>query len=165
MLAVRRKRVKMNALARKLTNEISRIKATRLQSPNRAAARAFALAASSSRFFGGDAVSRERSRRAEASATSSMACTNAASFVFEGFVNPLIFLTNCSDAARISSSETGGSKLKSVLIFLHISVANLLPLALECNSQLPQNRSQIKRSRRRLPLTSQFKSQNPGMNE
>ena len=33
----------------------------------------------------------------------------------------LIFLTNCSDAALTSSSVTGGSKLKSVLMFRHIS--------------------------------------------
>jgi hypothetical protein len=35
---------------------------------------------------------------------------------------PLIFLTNCKDAAWISSSVAGGSKLKSVLMFLHTSV-------------------------------------------
>jgi hypothetical protein len=29
--------------------------------------------------------------------------------------------TYCSDAARISASETGGSKLNSILIFLHIA--------------------------------------------
>jgi hypothetical protein len=37
-------------------------------------------------------------------------------------LKPLIFLTNCSEAARTSSSVTGGSKLKSVLIFLHIGL-------------------------------------------
>jgi hypothetical protein len=31
-----------------------------------------------------------------------------------------IFLTNCKKAARTSSAVTGGSKLKSVLIFRHI---------------------------------------------
>jgi hypothetical protein len=45
---------------------------------------------------------------------------NASSFAFEGFVNPLIFLTNWSDAARTSVSVTGGSKLKSGLIFRHM---------------------------------------------
>jgi len=35
-------------------------------------------------------------------------------------VKPLIFLTNWSEAARISSEVTGGSKLKSGLMFLHI---------------------------------------------
>jgi hypothetical protein len=34
-------------------------------------------------------------------------------------VNPLSFLTNCSDAARISSSVAGGAKLKRVLMLLH----------------------------------------------
>jgi len=40
---------------------------------------------------------------------------------FDGLLNPLIFLTNCNEAARISSSVAGGAKLNSVLIFLHIS--------------------------------------------
>jgi len=39
---------------------------------------------------------------------------------FEGVLKPLIFLTNCSDAARISASVTGGSKLNNVLMFRHI---------------------------------------------
>ena len=52
--------------------------------------------------------------------TSSIAARNEASFAFEGLLKPVIFLTNCSEAARISSSVTGGSKLKRVLIFLHI---------------------------------------------
>ena len=68
-------------------------------------------------------VSSARSSRAEALATSSIASRNAASFAFDGFVKPLIFLTNCSDAARTSSSVTGGSKLKSVFIFLHMEMA------------------------------------------
>ena len=79
---------------------------------NRSAARALALAASSSRFLGGALVSSEWRNRAETPATSSTAARNAASFAFDGLVNPLIFLTNCRDAARISSSVTGGSKLK-----------------------------------------------------
>src|SRR5438094_864319 len=87
---------------------------------NLSAARALALAASSSRFLGGALVSSERRNCAETPATSSTAAWNAASFAFDGLVNPLIFLTNCNDAARISSSVTGGSKLKSVLIFRHI---------------------------------------------
>src|SRR6202022_1294853 len=90
------------------------------QAPNRSAARAFALAASSSRFFGGALVSSERRRRVEMPAISSIASRNEASLAFDGLVNPLIFLTNWSEAALISSSVTGGSKLKSVLIFLHI---------------------------------------------
>src|SRR5215469_15372546 len=90
-----------------------------IQSPNRATARAFALAASSSRFFGGAVVSRERSSRSDTPATSSTAASNAASFALDGLVNPLILRTNWSEAARTSSGVTGGSKLKSVLIFLH----------------------------------------------
>jgi hypothetical protein len=90
------------------------------QVPNLSAARALALAASSSRFFGGALVSSERRRRVETPATSSTAARNAPSFAFDGLLNPLIFLTNCSEAARISSSVTGGSKLKRILIFRHI---------------------------------------------
>src|ERR1700737_81601 len=90
------------------------------QALNLSVARALAFAASSSRFFGGAFVSRERSSRVDAVATSSMAAANDASLAFDGLLKPVIFLTNCSDAARISSSLTGGSKLKRVLIFLHI---------------------------------------------
>jgi hypothetical protein len=42
------------------------------------------------------------------------------SLVFEGLVKPLIFLTNCSEAARISSSVAGGAKLKRGLMLRHI---------------------------------------------
>jgi PhnB protein len=42
---------------------------------------------------------------------------------FDGLLKPLIFLTNWSEAARISSAVTGGSKLKRVLMFLHISAS------------------------------------------
>jgi hypothetical protein len=58
-------------------------------------------------------------------AISSTAARNAASFAIDGFVKPLIFRTNWSEAARISSGETGGSKLKSGLMFLHIAFAPL----------------------------------------
>jgi len=51
----------------------------------------------------------------------STAARKEASFAFDGVLNPLIFLTNWTDAARISSGVTGGSKLKSVLIFLHMN--------------------------------------------
>jgi len=57
-----------------------------------------------------------------AAATSSTARVNASSFVFDGLVKPLIFRTNCNDAARTSSSVVGGSKLKSGLIFRHIRI-------------------------------------------
>src|SRR5689334_10704280 len=88
--------------------------------PKRTAARALALAASSSRFFGGALVSSERRRRVDMAATSSTAASNEASFAWDGLLKPLIFLTNWREAARTSSGVTGGSKLKSVLIFLHI---------------------------------------------
>ncbi len=51
---------------------------------------------------------------------SSTAALKAASFALEGMLKPLIFLTNCNDAARISSPVAGGSKLKSGRMFLHI---------------------------------------------
>src|SRR5215469_7214408 len=92
----------------------------RFQSLNRCAARAFAFAASSSRFLGGALVSSVCNSRAEISATSSIAFRNAGSFALEGFVNPLILRTNWSDAARISSWVTGGSKLNKVLMFRHM---------------------------------------------
>jgi hypothetical protein len=56
----------------------------------------------------------------ETSAISSTAVRNARSFACEGLVNPVIFRTNWSDAARTSSEVTGGSKLKSGLMFLHM---------------------------------------------
>jgi hypothetical protein len=90
------------------------------QARNRSAPRAFAFAASSSLLFGGALVSRERRSRVETPATSSIAARNAASLAFDGLLKPLIFLTYCSDAARISSSVTGGSKLKSIFMFRHI---------------------------------------------
>jgi hypothetical protein len=37
-------------------------------------------------------------------------------------LKPLIFLTNCTDAARTSSSVAGGPKLNNVLMFLHMRV-------------------------------------------
>src|SRR6267378_2154697 len=88
--------------------------------PNLSALRALAFAVSSSRFFGGAVVSSPRRRRFAMPAISSMAAWNAASLALEGLLKPVIFLTNWSDAARTSSSVTGGSKLKSVLIFLHM---------------------------------------------
>jgi hypothetical protein len=52
--------------------------------------------------------------------TSSTARSKAGSFAFDGAVNPLSFRTNCREAARISSSVAGGSKLKSVLMLRHM---------------------------------------------
>jgi tRNA-Thr(GGU) m(6)t(6)A37 methyltransferase TsaA len=58
-------------------------------------------------------------RRATA-ATSTIASLNAASFALDGALNPLSLRTNCRDAAWISSSVAGGSKLNSVLMFRHM---------------------------------------------
>src|SRR5437660_9188389 len=57
------------------------------------------------------------------SAISSTAARNDASFAFDGLLKPLIFLTNWSDAARISSSVTGGSKLNNGRMFRHIAIS------------------------------------------
>src|SRR5580700_10483562 len=59
----------------------------------------------------------------EMPAISSTASWNNFSLALDGLVNPLILRTNCRDAARTSSSVTGGSKLKRVLIFLHIELS------------------------------------------
>src|SRR5580698_7052964 len=92
----------------------------RFYTGNLASFRALALAASSSRFLGSALVSSERRRLVETSVILSIASKNTFSFAFEGLLKPVIFLTNWSEAARTSSSVTGGSKLKSILIFLHI---------------------------------------------
>jgi len=89
---------------------------------NLSAARARALAASSVRFLGGALVSSELRRLPEIAAISSTAARKAASLAFDGLLKPLTFLTNCNETARISSSVTGGWKLKSVLMLLHIIV-------------------------------------------
>ena len=52
--------------------------------------------------------------------TSSTARANAASFAFDGFAEPLILRTYCSEAASISSGVAAGSKLCSTLMFLHM---------------------------------------------
>ncbi len=54
--------------------------------------------------------------------TSSTARLNASSFAFDGFEKPLILRTNCSDAARTSSSVTGGAKLNSGRMLRHIGL-------------------------------------------
>jgi hypothetical protein len=53
-----------------------------------------------------------------------MAARNLSSLALEGLLKPVIFLTNCSEAARISSSVTGGSKLNSVFILRHIAITS-----------------------------------------
>src|SRR5579871_4190953 len=88
--------------------------------PKRRIDRAFRFAASSSRFLGCASVWSDSSRRADTSATSLTAASKADSLPLDGLVNPLILRTNCKEAARISSSVTGGSKLKSGLMFRHI---------------------------------------------
>ena len=82
--------------------------------------RARPLAASSIRSFGAALVSSAPSNLRDAAAISSTAARNAASLAFEGVLKPLTLRTYCNEAARISSSLTGGSKLKSVLMFRHI---------------------------------------------
>src|SRR5262249_50395551 len=81
---------------------------------NLRAERARALAASSSRFLGGAFVSSAFSSFLETAAISSTAVRKTASLAFDGLLKPLTFLTYCNEAARISSSVTGGSKLKRV---------------------------------------------------
>ena len=71
------------------------------------------------RFLGEAAVTSESTRLEDAFAISFTARSNASLFTAEGFANPLTFLTNCSAAARISSSVAGGLTLYSVLMFLH----------------------------------------------
>src|SRR5215469_16024532 len=88
---------------------------------NRSAARSLAFAASSCLFLGPPLVSRVPSSCAEIPAMPLTADLKAASFIFEGLLKPVIFRTNCSEAARISSSVAGGSKLNSVLMFRHIA--------------------------------------------
>src|SRR5205814_6960056 len=94
--------------------------------PNLTAARARARAASVSRSRGAAVVTSERISTRAAAATSSTAWSKAASFAFDGTLNPLSLRTNCSEASRISSSVAGGSKLNSVLMFLHMMVSTAL---------------------------------------
>lgn len=94
-----------------------------LQLPNLAKARSLAFAAAASQFLLGAFVTSESINSRAMLATSSTVWLKTASFAFEGFVNPLSFLTNCSDDAWISSFVAGGSKLNSVLIFRHIRIS------------------------------------------
>src|SRR5947209_19927834 len=92
-----------------------------VQRPKRWADRALAFTASSARFFLGAVVSSDRRRRAETPAISSIAASNAPSLLLDGLLKPLIFRTNWRDAALISSSVTGGSKLNNGLMFRHMT--------------------------------------------
>jgi len=85
-----------------------------------------AFAASRSRLRGGAVVSSDLRSLREAVVTSSTATRNAGSLARDGLLKPLSFLTNCSAAARISSSVTGGSKLKRGLMFLHMHAIPIL---------------------------------------
>lgn len=99
--------------------------------PNRRAARALACAACCARFVGAARDSSMVSSRRATRAMSTTAASKAASFTLDGRFTPLIFLTNCSDAARISSSVAGGSTLKRRLIFLHTACSLQSPTARE----------------------------------
>jgi len=76
-----------------------------LQTPNLSAARAFAFAASSSRFFGGALASSARRRRVEMPAISSTAASSAPSFAFRRFVKTADF---SHELERSSSNLFGG---------------------------------------------------------
>jgi hypothetical protein len=95
-----------------------------LYEPNRRTARAWALAASTSRFRGDAVVTKAPSRVEEAWVTSSTARLKAFWFAADGLANPLIFLRNCRAAIRISAPVAGGSKLYRFLIFLHTSLTS-----------------------------------------
>ena len=77
----------------------------------RAAARARAFSASTSRSRGGAEVTSDASSRFDTSVTSATARSNTASFALDGLLAPLILRTYCSAAASISSGVAGGSKL------------------------------------------------------
>ncbi len=66
-------------------------------------------------------VTSSSSRRLVIAATSSTARSKAGSLAFDGFCEPLTLRTYWSAAARTSSSVAGGSKLWSVLMFLHMA--------------------------------------------
>src|SRR5436309_988507 len=78
-------------------------------------------AASISRFRGPASVTSESKKARAAAVISITARSNAASLARDGFVKPESFLTNWSEASRISSSVAGGSKLNSVLMFRHMA--------------------------------------------
>src|SRR6266705_2000917 len=91
--------------------------------PNLSRARARARAASISRFRGPASVTSESNRFRAAAVISLTARSNAASLARDGFAKPESFLTNWSEASRISSSVAGGSKLNSVLMFRHMALS------------------------------------------
>ena len=86
----------------------------------RVADRSRALAASTSRSFGGADVTNSSSRRIETSATAPTARSKTSALTCEGFVHPLIFRTYCKAALCTSSRVAGGSKLCSGRMLRHI---------------------------------------------
>src|SRR5680860_677611 len=88
--------------------------------PNRATARAFAFAASTSRSFGGAVVVRSSSRRWVTSATSSTARSKASWLACEGLVVPLTLRTYWTAAAYTSACVAAGSKLCRVRMLRHM---------------------------------------------
>src|SRR5215213_3140120 len=88
--------------------------------PNRSADLARARSASISRSRGSAVVTSESISIRAVLATSSTARWKASWLSFDGLLKPLSLRTNCSDAARISSSVAGGSKLNRVLMFRHM---------------------------------------------
>lgn len=91
------------------------------ETPDLAAEISLARWASVSRSRGGEVVTSVLSISCAAAATRSTAKLNASSFTFDGLFIPDNFRTNCSAEACTSSDVAGGSKLKSVFIFRHIS--------------------------------------------
>lgn len=113
--------------------------------PNLNALRAFALAASASRFLGGEKLTILISNSRAASLTASTASSNAAWFACGGFVYPLTFLTNCNAAARTSSSVAGGSKLNNGRMLRHMTSWSMAPARLSTHDAegAPRSRRQI----------------------
>src|SRR5688572_24264879 len=114
---------------RQLVGELDRLHGLLPYQANRFSDRSFAFRASSSRLRGAALVWSESISRWAASVTSSTARLKAASFAREGRAVPLSLRTNWSADARISSSVAGGSKLASVLMFLHMLVVPVSPSA------------------------------------
>jgi hypothetical protein len=106
--------------------------------PNLTADRARSFSDSTSRLRGSAVVTNDRISALADAVSSSTARSNASSFALDGLVNPQIFLTNWSDASRISASVAGGSKLNSVLMFLHMAalvfVGNSIGFQVDCMS-------------------------------
>src|SRR4030095_15511158 len=88
----------------------------------RCAARALAFRASSMRSLGSAVVTSESISLRAVAATSTTAAWNACSFALDGALKPESLRTNWSEAARISSSVAGGSKLYRVRMLRHMAV-------------------------------------------